>query len=99
MGVQNVSVLSLETGTDGNGVLRPESKVLQQMWFAVLRYECPRESWMKFLEAHKAQGLLAEGIYKNQHAKPASYCPAWPGENTKNQPSASQGHRDTASPP
>lgn len=59
MGVQNISFLSLETGTDGNDVLHPESKVLQQMWIAVLRYELPRESWMKFLEAHKAQGQLA----------------------------------------
>ena len=27
--------------------------------------------------------MLAEWIYKTQHAKPASYCPAWPGENAR----------------
>ena len=58
MGVQNVVFFSLETGTDGNRVLCPENKELQQMRIAVLRYECPRESWMKFLEEHKAQGQL-----------------------------------------
>lgn len=45
--------------TDGNRVLCPQNKVLPQMCITVLKCEHPRESWMKFLEAHKAQGQLS----------------------------------------
>lgn len=47
------------------------------MCVAVLRYEHPRESWMKRHTRHKDVQLPEEGIYKTQHAKPTT---AQPGQ-------------------